>query len=51
MGHPERRGGGVRGPVRGWFLTLAMRAGVSVDALLAMRAADVDALLRARRVS
>jgi hypothetical protein len=37
--------------VRGWFLTLAMRAGVSVDALLAMRAADVGALLRARRVS
>jgi len=41
----------LRGPVRGWFLTLATRAGVSVDALLAMRAADVDALLRARRVS
>lgn len=41
----------MSGPVRGWFLTLAMRAGVSVDALLAMRAADVDALLRARRVS
>lgn len=41
----------MRGPVRGWFLTLAMRAGVGVDALLAMRAADVDALLRARRVS
>ena len=41
----------LRGPVRGWFITLAMRAGVSVDALLAMRAADVGALLRARRVS
>ena len=41
----------LRGPVRSWFLTLAWRAGVGVDALLAMRAADVDALLRARRVS
>ena len=41
----------LRGPVRGWFLTLAHRAGVSVGALLAMRAADVDAILRARRVS
>ena len=41
----------LRGAVRGWFLTLAMRADVSVDALLAMRAADVDALLRARGVS
>lgn len=41
----------LRGAVRGWFLTLAMRAGVSMEDLLAMRAADVDALLRARRVS
>lgn len=41
----------LHGQVRGWFLTLAMRAGVSVEELLAMRAADVDALLRARRVS
>lgn len=41
----------LRGQLRGWFLTLAMRAGVSVEELLAMRAADVDALLRARRVS
>ena len=41
----------LRGAVRGWFLTLAMRAGVSVGALLEMRAADVDQLIKSKRTS